>query len=1418
MNKRLVSINLVLLFFLSAILVPSANADYDSDGITDDADIDDDGDGVADIGDSCPTGTLDWISNETSDYDGDGCKDRSVLIDFYDTEDWTYQEFTFTITAGQSFDIYHECAPNCRYETKITMEKPDGNSVFWGSYFIEDEREKTFPFYAESRGRLSQIFGMLGDVVYGDNSITNSWNQAGTYSINITDYNQDYYNDGYDVDNGGVSLFVYLVGSEDAEDIDDDGDGVVDSLDLCMLGERNWISTESTDADGDGCRDLDEDDDDDNDLWGDHMDPCTNYQTSPVDGVGVREYLLSDSFNESNSEIEPAIGHGTPVFEDLNGESALYLGGYDAVEFPNSLTDGLNHSERVQFSFDFNLNDSYFNNSHLTAGNSSPDYQGQPGDGIRILISNQLAGFGNLGYSLWVKSDVDDARNYGLSMQITQPGIGNHFLNPMLNRNLSFEKWYTLTITYDFALENPTIEVLLNSQRYVYSLGPKIDDIECIKAHLIETPVRIGSDLTGSKFGTEEVNSEGVFGKVNSTPSIGMYVRNFSASSPVPWGSSIEMNSALNALIEHMNGNITLDEIGIDGNLEKVVSNLYVPWSDIGVNAVRYIDTYAATQGAIFDAGEIKWTPSTDHPLRYIGFTMQVYILESVFTSENILQSEGIDFPDAKYFPGLVGENAVRVADGKAMIRGTYQTDPARSFGDDKRLIQPTGFFAPAGEIVTIEVAGEHTDGGLVAWVGAHQADLRVVTDGAYARFPKVGMSFPIDSATTHVANPFGGSIYIMTPDGAQEGDLEVTISGAVSSPLFSTRELSQTTYEEWKIAVESRDAPWGDIASDRFMASFPLKHLEYSRDLLCSFDGTPGTFSYQSCTFSVPEGENITLEPAVGHHDEEVTIKITYPGSTTITYDLDTLYENSAQGEGDPEPEWHTSGSGVFSKVSNQSGEYKVELISSEGNGGATFYGAVMNYSKVYNPTELLEVWDGAIDSYLVLGGWPLERGDAQQHMWLLPDIQTPAAGTVAPAENPMSMAADVNSIRESTMASRRDLSWWADPRFVVEEVFNKGIMTVWHEWGHMHNIPSLLGEGESTVNVPAAIILNTIFNQSLDDSLANATFQGFNRSETAIDWMVTSNFRNGERIGEGYKGYTAEGYPLDQVSYQARGIGRYIDMAYLYGWDSVGGTHNVFYQRIVDGSTKLSEIGVTSDSDFTKTSSQVIGANMAPFFEFWGLEVDQEILDELNLMPRSEPVKSLLLEYREILPRNIEEFTEWHDSTESRMGAWQGPQVTSYLATYNNSTGQAGLDRIDTILCLYFEVNCANVPGVIPNPAPVENDPPSDDNDASNEENETSSDDNETSTGDNETTSDGNESIAGNSTDPDNETTTPDNNSTINNGDGDTGVAKDSARESNSETSLIISASIILIVIAILITTQLKRKKNLTPEIEEE
>ena len=37
--------------------------------------------------------------------------------------------------------------------------------------------------------------------------------------------------------------------------------------------------------------------------------------------------------------------------------------------------------------------------------------------------------------------------------------------------------------------------------------------------------------------------------------------------------------------------------------------------------------------------------------------------------------------------------------------------------------------------------------------------------------------------------------------------------------------------------------------------------------------------------------------------------------------------------------------------------------------------------------------------------------------------------------------------------------------------------------------------------------------------------------------------------------------------------------------------------------------------------------------------------------------------------------------------------------METYDDATGQAGLDRIDTLLCLYFAINCDNV-GLTPYP----------------------------------------------------------------------------------------------------------------------
>ena len=47
--------------------------------------------------------------------------------------------------------------------------------------------------------------------------------------------------------------------------MDDDNDGIEDTLDTCQTGYMGWTSSMANDYDSDGCYDLSEDTDDDND-------------------------------------------------------------------------------------------------------------------------------------------------------------------------------------------------------------------------------------------------------------------------------------------------------------------------------------------------------------------------------------------------------------------------------------------------------------------------------------------------------------------------------------------------------------------------------------------------------------------------------------------------------------------------------------------------------------------------------------------------------------------------------------------------------------------------------------------------------------------------------------------------------------------------------------------------------------------------------------------------------------------------------------------------------------------------------------------------------------------------------------------------------------------------------------------------
>jgi hypothetical protein len=188
--------------------------DYNSDGTGDACDSDDDSDGVEDVSDSCPRGETGWISDELTDYDGDGCKDRSEE-DLDDDADGV-PDITDACPVGIGGAGYDLDGDGCK---DVEDTDDDGDTV-------RDESDLC------STGATDWASGTL------------------------TDHDGDGCKD------------------EDPEDADDDNDGIADTLDQCPRGATDWPSNINTDFDGDGCKDGFEDEDDDDDGISNAIDDC----------------------------------------------------------------------------------------------------------------------------------------------------------------------------------------------------------------------------------------------------------------------------------------------------------------------------------------------------------------------------------------------------------------------------------------------------------------------------------------------------------------------------------------------------------------------------------------------------------------------------------------------------------------------------------------------------------------------------------------------------------------------------------------------------------------------------------------------------------------------------------------------------------------------------------------------------------------------------------------------------------------------------------------------------------------------------------------------------------------------------------------------------------------------------------------
>lgn len=197
------------------------------------------------------------------------------------------------------------------------------------------------------------------------------------------------------------------------------------------------------------------------------------------------------------------------------------------------------------------------------------------------------------------------------------------------------------------------------------------------------------------------------------------------------------------------------------------------------------------------------------------------YDFENGYNTDNIedtihtnvdTSSDKIDYSkytQARLFPGLMSEEEPRLEDHVVSIDLNYEEIRA----SDLRISvapgnwQSTGVYAPAGELITIDVpAGVY---GLTAQIGAH-----VVTSTSDIDFPQRDAEiytrqvlFP---GKNKLRNLYGGLIYIL-PARPLGQVVDLNFTGVAKAPSFK---LGEMTNQEWFELVENSTVPWFELES----------------------------------------------------------------------------------------------------------------------------------------------------------------------------------------------------------------------------------------------------------------------------------------------------------------------------------------------------------------------------------------------------------------------------------------------------------------------------------------------------------------------------------------------------------------------------------------------------------------------------
>ncbi|MBL7188693.1 MAG: hypothetical protein ISS70_20400 [Phycisphaerae bacterium] len=246
----------------------------------------------------------------------------------------------------------------------------------------------------------------------------------------------------------------------------------------------------------------------------------------------------------------------------------------------------------------------------------------------------------------------------------------------------------------------------------------------------------------------------------------------------------------------------------------------------------------------------------------------------------------------------------------------------------------------------------------------------------------------------------------------------------------------------------------------------------------------------------------------------------------------------------------------------------------------------------------------------------------------------------------------------------------------------------TIFHELGHAQLFTKFRGEVEAVVNLPYVAVLNKGFGVDLDAAFGRSFSKPYvSLDQAAIMWMVTQNFRKGKPMN-------ISNSPANEVRYQHRGYGKYVEIAKLFGWKAL---EDFWHSVNLD---YLKEVEYPRNSDPTDSRilrmSRTAGADLRPLIHFWGIHPEdndalKEAMEKEGLKP-SPLIYDRLVHYKTLIPMNNAEFAQ-HAKIVNPRGISKGRNPLygegwyyTWLPKYEESHGIAAQAALQKIIDLYF------------------------------------------------------------------------------------------------------------------------------------